>query len=233
MFSRYPRAFHALLDTAVSKLAYGLLICLTPCFATAADLDSVYADANAEAVKPSNPVLHGLQIQSLVDDEQHYLTLSGPEFFSAPAKSSANNTVSYLTWYDVRKPKWSLDREVKVASERSDKLRTLTLGAPKFFLMPAQVLANGPPAVVPEQLNHFLVYAASDPSSDVQSFLAVPAEEWHHDEHFPIKSRDAWLMITPTKSGAVSESDRSVLDQFGLNKLSGDGVRYQVQRVRP
>ncbi|MEM0924653.1 MAG: hypothetical protein AAGJ83_01315, partial [Planctomycetota bacterium] len=160
---------------------------------TAADhRELVYSDSIASEVEVSSMIVHGLSIQSLVDRERHYLMLQGPELFSNPqAVGKSTDPISYLTWYKVRKPGWKSDREVTVSV--ADQKKTYRLGAPRFFLMPVQILTQGPPSPVPDLLNHFLVFETVEPESDQEVFVAVPAEEWHHDENFPIKSKDSWL----------------------------------------
>lgn len=192
----------------------------------------VYSDSMASEVKVSSLIVHGLSIQSMVDRERHYLTLQGPELFSNPLTvGKSTDPISYLTWYKVRKPGWKSDQEVTVAV--GDQKKTYRLGAPQFFLMPVQILTQGPPSPVPDLLNHFLVFETVEPESDQSVFVAVPAEEWHHDENFPIKSKDSWLVISKQTDDDKLVDSMSTLDQFGLNQLTPGQPKYRVQLATP
>lgn len=201
--------------------------------AHAGESDATYSEATSIEIKASNPILHGLEIQSMVDEKRHYLMLSGPDCFSMPKTATDQGPTSYLSWYRVRKPDWESKKEVSLATTDQDRVQAFRLGKPRFFLMPAQLLATGRPQDVPERLNHFLVFETVTESDQPTSLIGVPAAEWHHDEQFPIKSKDSWLIITPETAGASEKDSLSMLDQFGLNKLSLGKQSYRVKLARP
>jgi hypothetical protein len=113
--------------------------------------------------------------------------------------------------------------------------------APEFFFSPAQRLAAGEPDPIPEGVDRYLAFRIVDApaleqkveltqatGSKSQRILGrpllacLPAEEWHHDEHFEISHRLNCFVIYELDEASVSGDSQTVstLDQFGLNQLT-------------
>lgn len=178
-----------------------------------------------EVTEASNAVIHGLEVKADLDTDRRWVTLRGPKLFSLPTRKTPEP--AFLNWYAIRKPQPEANKTIRLTDAFSGKEAfTVSAATPAFFVMPAQRLIDGPPADVPESLNHFLAFEIADPESlalpepvpGKPRYVCVPAEEWHHEEHFPIKDPTACLMVYE----ADSESDIervSTIDQFGINKL--------------
>ncbi|MEL6106457.1 MAG: hypothetical protein AAFU85_10485 [Planctomycetota bacterium] len=206
-----------------------VIVASTP--TASADDSPISSDARGQHIaleveSSNNPVFHGLEIQATGDTERRWVNLRGPAFVSIPMKESPEP--AFLTWYTIRKPKSETPKRIKLRDAYSgDREFTVSTSAPAFFLMPAQRLGDGPPAEVPESLNHFIAFEIADPESLAlpeptpgrPRYICLPAEEWHHEEHFPVKDSTACLMVY--EAPEADDSPRvSVIDQFGLNKLS-------------
>ena len=179
-----------------------------------------------EVTDSSNPVFHGLEVQAGIDKERRWVSLRGPKLVSMPDKETDQPV--FLNWYAIRKPESEPTKMLTIKDGFSGEQQfRVSAGAPAFFVMPSQRLANGPPAGVPETLNLFIAFEIADPESlelpepvpGKPRYLCLPAEEWHHEEHFEIKDKTACLMVYESV-GSMGMPRMTTIDQFGLNKLT-------------
>ena len=193
------------------------------------------------SVKASNPVLHGLEVKTPLDDERRWVSLRGPSLYSAPGRSEKESAPTYLTWYQIRKPKPEPVKEIVLGDTFSGtKSFSLTLGAPAYYLIPAQSIKDGPPTDIPENLNHFIAFRIIDvdsvelpePTPGKPAFVCVPAEEWHHADHSPIKSEKTWFMVYETQAQPAA-AKVTTIDQFGLNALTIDEKQFVYVPAKP
>ena len=119
----------------------------------------------------------------------------------------------------------------------------ITIEKSVFLLSPAQRITSGPPGQIPAGLNYFRAYKIVDGSKIRQkvkltgafgpaervaikaALLCVPVEEWHHDEHFPIKDPQACAVVyklLPEKCDVTV----TTLDLFGMNKLEATSGKW-------
>ena len=99
--------------------------------------------------------------------------------------------------------------------------------------MPAKRIQSGPPPKIPEDLNHFIAFAIENPDDWTVSkavpgkpaFVCVPAEEWHHEENYPIKSASTYLMVYEAEGDAETPK-ATTIDQFGINALATAKKQY-------
>ena len=196
--------------------------------ATAASPHDVFS------VTPSNPVFHGLEVKTAIDAKRRWVSLRGPQFYSAPAAITADALPDFLTWYQVRKPDPEPARSIQLTDEFSgEQVFSVTLAGPAFYLIPAQSIRSGPPQEIPPTLNRFLAFQIQqlDPAAPIDAlpgkpaFVCLPAEEWHHDDHYPIKTDAKLLMVYETKPQTV-DPEATVIDSFGLNRLTIGGQRF-------
>lgn len=183
---------------------------------------------------PSTPVIHGLEIKSALDAERRFVTLRGPQLFSGPEKVASGELPDYLNWYKIRKPPAEPVKTLSVSDGYSEGSSfELRLGTPQYFLMPAKRIQSGPPPKIPENLNHFIAFAIEN-ADDLKvskavpgkpAFLCVPAEEWHHEENFPIKSPATYLMVYEAE-GSPESPKATTIDQFGINALATAKKQY-------
>lgn len=180
------------------------------------------------AAQPSNAVFHGLEVKGSLDDEKRWVSLKGPKFYSAPAQTKEGVLPSYLTWYEIRKPKPETSRSITLKDSFSGQTSfNVTLGDPAFFAMPAQTLGDGAPAEIPDNLNLYIAFKIRnadsvelpEPTPGKPIYVCVPAEEWHHADHFQIKAPEQFLMVYAIDAVDVS-SKTTIIDQFGLNPLA-------------
>ncbi len=218
---------------AISLLAALILVGIPPERATAQGFESNIVHS-VVSVQASNRVLHGLQVKSSVDEERGWANLKGPEFYSFPDNVSDNETPGYLTWYELRKPAPEGPKALKLTDAYSDgNPLSIALGQPAFFLMPSQTVVSGPPSEIPATLNHFKLYRianlaalkVSEKAPGRLAYVGVPAEEWHHSEHYPIKSPKTFLMVYEWDAEVV-DGNVTTIDQFGLNSLTKSSKRY-------
>lgn len=163
--------------------------------------------------------------------------------------SEFEKTSDYLTWYQIAKSstakpaiKTTTMLSVSNPFNTSRKLN-LRLGEAKFLLSPAQSITSGPPTPVAETLNLFKAYqveviegqddadfgklALPDASgrSEVKLgqpiMVAVPAQQWHHEEQLPIKDASSLLLIYEIDDVSAAKK-ATIIDQFGLNSLDVD-----------
>lgn len=185
----------------------------------------------AIAVKPSNLVFHGVFVRSRLDDEKQYVQLKGPRFLSLPG---------VRTWYEIYKPKNAATHTVTVSDPMaSDQSMELTVAAPAYFSTSAKRLTSGPPSEPdPTGENLYVVYQIDSVHTPQATkhrsyrLLAVPAEQWHHDEYFPIVDANTWLLIEQDDKPA-DDSAFNILDQFGLNRLEALDSSWHISLVEP
>ncbi|QEG02067.1 hypothetical protein Mal15_61500 [Stieleria maiorica] len=197
------------------------------------------------SVAASNPVLHGLEVKTELDEKRRWINFRGPKLYSSPRdKSQADDArPSYLNWYSIRKPDSEAVKTIQLRDTYSGSQSFgVRLGQPAFYLIPAQTVADGPPAEVPESLDHFIAFeivdvdslALPEPTPGKPAFVCVPAEEWHHEEHVPIKSASSFLMVYAVEASSV-DGRVTTIDSFGLNQLtvtSKEFVAVAASRVR-
>lgn len=180
------------------------------------------------SVKASNPLLHGLEVKTPLDSERRWVSLRGPQLYSSPDVVTKDVLPSYLTWYEIRKPKSEPVKKIVLTDEFSAQQSfSVMLGAPAFYLIPAQTIQDGPPNDIPEELNHFIAFRIAnvdsvtmpEPTPGKPAFVCVPAEEWHHADHVPIKTAKKLFMVYEVES-QPSEGKVTTIDQFGLNGLT-------------
>ncbi|MDV6034296.1 MAG: hypothetical protein F9B45_30215 [Phycisphaera sp. RhM] len=186
------------------------------------------------SVTASNPVLHGLEAQTSLDAERRWINFRGPKFYSAPRDLTQINTPSYLNWYEIRKPPTEAVKTIEISDAYSgSESFSVMLGLPAFYLIPAQTIQDGPPADIPESLNHFIAFrianvdslALPQPQPGKPAFVCLPAQQWHHEEHVAIKSAETVLMVYEVGS-KVSEGKVTTIDPFGLNVLKTGQKTY-------
>jgi len=191
------------------------------------------------SVKASNPILHGLEVKTPLDADRRWVSLRGPQFYSSPEKPNENELPSYLNWYEIRKPKPEAGKNLKLTDEFSGRQSfDVVLGGPAFYLMPAQTIKDGPPSDTPEGLNHFIAFRIEnvdsvtlpEPTPGKPAFVCVPAEEWHHADHFPIKAASTLLMVYEAASKRL-DAKVTTIDQFGLNGLTTEAKRFVYVRA--
>lgn len=221
-----------------SRLLQAIVLLCCSFFATTASVAEDPVTSNVEtheifSAVPSNGVFHGLEVKGSIDDEKRWVSLKGPQFYSAPTKTVEGILPSYLTWYEIRKPKPEPPRTVTIKDSYSgNDSFSVTLGAPAFFAMPAQTLGDGAPAQIPESLDLFIAFKINNvdsvelpnPTPGKPLYVCVPAEEWHHADHFAIKKPENFLMVYELEASdpktADAETRTAIIDQFGLNPLA-------------
>ncbi|WP_182868419.1 DUF7450 family protein [Rhodopirellula sp. JC639] len=188
------------------------------------------------SVKASNPVLHGLEVKTELDEKRRWINFRGPKLYSSPRDmdQADNGRPSYLNWYSIRKPDPESGKTIQLRDVYSGSQSfSVRLGQPVFYLIPAQTVADGPPAEVPESLGHFIAFeiidvdslALPEPTPGKPALVCVPAEEWHHEEHVPIKSASSYLMVYAVEASAVDGSVTTI-DSFGLNQLAVEILEF-------
>jgi hypothetical protein len=121
-------------------------------------------------------------------------------------------------------------------TQRIQSEQEIAIDSAAFLLSPTQRITTGSPSHVPDGLGHFVAYRIIDALQVEQpvqlsgcfgpkkriatrpTFLCVPVEQWHHEEHFKIKNPKDCQLVYEAKSDSISLSITSI-DQFGLNEL--------------
>ncbi|MDA8745458.1 hypothetical protein N9N28_12560, partial [Rubripirellula amarantea] len=121
----------------------------------------------------------------------------------------------------------------------SNEAITVQVGDPVFFLSPSQKLTSGPPTKIPANLNLMKAYRVANTTPakkqteveietswgpttrklDHPIYVCIACEEWHHEQHMPIKNETRYQLVYASKEVEISDQ-ASVIDQFGLNKLT-------------
>ena len=192
------------------------------------------------AVTPSRVIKHEVDLKGPFDDNAFENLLTGPRRFSHAVgfeQKAVQERKSCLNWYQILEPSTEPRRTLTVRDAlRANGAYQITIGRSAFLLSPAQRLTTGSPSPIPDTLNYFKAYEILDAPSINQKvklsgtfgpaertatkavFLCVPVEEWHHDEHFPVKNSQDYLVVyelLPHKHTAKI----ATIDQFGLNEL--------------
>ena len=219
------------------------LVCLYAALSAAAvaDADDQLDLFEVVKVTPSRLIKHDLTIQGRFDAERIVTDLKGPEFFSHPVgkhEKRARDRDSCLNWYRITDAKSEPARRLSLRDplHGSDSY-PLRVGSAEFVLSPAQRLTSGSPSEASARLSYFKAYRIVEgPQVNQQvelndslgpqsrqviraALLCIPVEQWHHDDHSPIKNPKDCLVVyelQPHKHNAKM----SIMDQFGLNELS-------------
>ena len=231
-----------------------ILVCLIPLAVNGAPVQAHSPAEFLEVVQgePSNLIEHGVQLQSLFDDQRVETQLSGPYYFALSVGGmgrAAKEEKAYLAWYKIVDGKPEGSRKVAVLDLiRGGDPAPLTIESAEYFLSPAQRITSGPPSEIPEGLDHYKAYRVVDaPSREVDvelsesagpakrtigtpRFLCVAAEEWHHDEHFAASHRQAGFLVYELDPHEHSQPI-SMIDQFGLNQISTSSSRWLCVRA--
>ena len=196
---------------------------------------------------PSNLIEHDIELKSVLDTQRMVTELAGPYHFSLAVSCMGRDVKTpkaYLSWYKIVDPKSEASRKILVVDlVRGDDKTALTIESAEYFLSPAQRITAGPPSAIPHGLDHYKAYrivGAASRELDVELgksdgptkrrvgkplFVCVPAEEWHHDDHFPASHPQACFVVyeldPQDHSGQIS-----LIDQFGLNQIRTSKSRW-------
>ena len=198
-------------------------------------------------VTPSRVINHEVDLKGPFDDDVTETILVGPERFSHTVdlgKKAVHSQKAYHNWYKISRPINESQRSVTVRDPlRGNAAQQITVENAAFLLSPSQRVTTGPPSPVPEGLNYFKAYQIVDGPRISQQvrltgtfgpeertattavLFCVPVDEWHHDEHFPVKnSQDCMLVyeLEPHEKGLSI----TTIDQFGLNKLEAHSSKW-------
>lgn len=183
------------------------------------------------SVEAKKLIEHEVEWKSTIDATRRQSLLAGPRLFCEPASPAPDASELVLfSCYELQSDKSAGNSRPTTWSGRiSEREQTFRLGEAKYFLSATQHLSDGPPASFPERLSHFVAYSIvgggsettpTAPASDLSrpAFVCIPAEEWHHDEHFPVRDPlGCWVVYETT--GTSGAREMATLDQFGLNRL--------------
>lgn len=230
---------------------FGFLVAVTVCAAP------VQAHTPVEFLEvlqgePSNLIEHGAELKGFFDQQKVATELEGPYHFSLAVGCMGREVQkekAYLAWYKIVDVKKEAPRKVAVLDLiRGAESTPVTILSAEYFLSPAQRITTGPPSEIPDGLDHYKAYRILDAPSrelDVKLaesagpakrtvgkplFLCVAAEEWHHDEYFPVSHRRACFVVNELDPQDHSKQI-SLIDQFGLNQLSASKSRWLCVRA--
>jgi hypothetical protein len=216
------------------------LLCTLISFSTVASARNPVDYLEVVAVTPTRVIEHEVDLKGQFDKDAEETFLEGPHLFSHAVglgKEAVHDENTFLNWYKIAKPATEPRRVLSVRdSMRGDDAHRITIANSAFLLAPTQRITTGRPARIPSGLNYFKAYeivdgaklsqkvklrgamGPSDRTAVKARYLCVPVEKRHHDEHFPIKSAAACLMVyelLPQKCRV----NLATIDLFGLNKL--------------
>jgi hypothetical protein len=221
--------------------------CIVIPLAPAASADLPVGFCDVLEVTPSRTIRHEIDLKGQFDKEVTEAYLTGPQRFShavglgekRPAKKE-----TYLNWYKIEKPRAEPRRALSVRDPlRGNAQQQIVIEHAAFLLSPSQSVTSGPPSRIPDGLNPFKAYrivdsiparwqvkltgsfGTPDRVATRPVLFCVPVQQWHHDEHFPIKNPAACMLVYEQ---IPSEIDLKVttLDQFGLNSLTVSSAKW-------
>ena len=164
------------------------------------------------------------------------------------SSATAHNPVEFLEVVDG-KPLTSIEHPIEVKSVLDQERATIDLLGPHHFSLSAGCLGRSPkaekafPSEVPVGLDHYKAYRIVDaPALELEVeikgsvgdgkrtvgrpvLLCVPAEEWHHEEYFPVTHPSGCFVVYELDASELSEQ-YSFIDQFGLNQLGASTSRW-------
>ena len=201
----------------------------------------------AVMVRPSTLVKHAVDLQGPFDPSRVETLLVGPRYFCHTVRVGSHPIAlegSCFNWYEIEKPSRQADRLLSVRSPMNgEESFEVAIGDAACLLSPAKRLTTGPPSDASEELSylkgyrilegpdlHKKVELTLEPGSEFHTitkpaFMCVPAQEWHHHEHFPVTNKDGCLLVyellPKSQTGNIT-----TIDQFGLNKLEANSRRY-------
>jgi hypothetical protein len=201
----------------------------------------------AVTVRPSTLVKHEVDLQGPFDQTRVKTLLAGPSYFchavGVGSQPVARQGACY-NWYKIEKPSKQAKRLLSIRCPlRGEESFGVAIGAPSCLLAPAKRLTTGRPSDASEELSYLKGYRVLEgrdlrkkveltlePGSESHTvikpaFLCVPAQEWHHHEHFPVTKKHGCLLVyellPKNETGSIT-----TIDQFGLNKLEASSRRY-------
>jgi hypothetical protein len=179
--------------------------------------------------------------------------LTGPQLFSHAVgfgDNAAQDEDAYLNWYKITQPPAEARRIVSVRDPlQGNETYQLTIENATFFLAAAQRITSGPPSKLPDGLNQFKAYkivgdhqagqqvklsgtyGAEHRTASKAIFLCVPVAEAHHDEHFPVKDPQNYMLVYELLPEKHNERV-TTLDQFGMNTLETQNSQWLCVPVR-
>jgi hypothetical protein len=227
-------------------------MCTLMCIETVARATTPVDFFEVVKVTPSRLIKHEVQSKSPFDNDQIETVLAGPQFFSHGVgfkHQAIQEPRPYLNWYEIEEPPKEPRRTVVVRDPlRGNDTHSVTIESSAFLLSPAQRLTTGSPTSIPAGLNYFKAYRILDaplfskkvnlngtlgPENRMATraiLLCVPIEQWHHDDHFRVKSSQDCLVVyelLPQKHSVRI----TTIDQFGLNELNAHSSNWLCVRA--
>lgn len=195
------------------------------------------------AVNPGSVVTHGVEWRTALVDQRQNTLLNGPKWYVSEIDPdpTANEAILFNA-YEL--PATTEGDNVNIHAvhvDRGDGIQ-MSFGVlpATHFLLTSQVLKEGSPAESPANLSRFVACPIVDGQAlpgetlDLEQetvalrepvYILIPAEEWHHDDHYPVKdSKSCWVVYAvEPKAG---EGTLSTLDEMGLNSLELGERKY-------
>jgi hypothetical protein len=231
----------------IGQGSFAASLCVLTSLCTVASARTPLDFLEVVAVTPSRVIEHEVDLKGPFDNDSVETFLEGPKLFSHAVGfrgKAVRDPTTFLNWYRIAKPAAESQRVLSVRdSMRGKHAYRITIEKSVFLLSPAQRITSGPPAQIPAGLNYFKAYKIIDGSKIRQkvelanafgpvervatqaSLLCVPAEKWHHDEHFPIKNPQACMVVYELLPGKC-EMKLTTLDLFGMNKMEARSGKW-------
>ncbi|MDG2383059.1 MAG: hypothetical protein P8N76_15435 [Pirellulaceae bacterium] len=198
------------------------------------------------AVSPEKPIKHGVEWSSFLDPERHESMLSGPDRFSTELNPQSDSGEALIfSWYRIPAPETpAASRNLRVSPNGGESEISVEVGAASYFLSLSQQLTEGAPAENPAGMSQFVAYPITTSNATKRNveiisadgpqrfdfakpdFVCLPAQEWHHDEHFGVTDPNLCWLVYATSDLGGQEKTVSTLDQFGLSKLTVQPAKW-------
>ena len=231
-------------------LFLGLLFCMisvgcgrTDVSTKSPELELKLSPLVIHSVNPGSTVKHGVEWRTALVDQRQNTVLNGPKWYvtEIDPDPTATEVIRFNAYELPTAPAGDSVKHHVVNVDRKDGIRmTFVVQSATHFLLTSQELKEGSPAEAPANLSRFVACPIVDGEAlpgeilDLQQesvtleepvYILIPAEEWHHDDHYPVKdSKSCWVVYEVEPK--TSEGTLSTLDEMGLNSLELDERKY-------
>jgi hypothetical protein len=195
------------------------------------------------SVNPGSVVKHGVEWRTALVDQRQNTVLNGPKWYvtEIAPDPTATEAIRFNAYELPTTPEGDPVKQHGLKVEREDGMQmSFEVQPATHFLLTSQELKEGSPAEAPANLSRFVAcpivegQALPGETLDLQeesvtlqepAYILIPAEEWHHDDHYPVKdSKSCWVVYAVEPK--TSEGTLSTLDEMGLNSLELGDRKY-------
>lgn len=178
--------------------------------------EEMYVVERIESVK--KPVEHSITLGDAQNGQLRTRSLVGPTQLGMSAVSD-----NCLVGYDLASPDETTSQyRIRVWLTQESKPIELVVGPVQSAFLPGKMLRDGPPEGADIKVVYEVreVLKGSDTTNIMAQKICLPVEYRHHFERLVPSSRATPYVYLEKKSHDQAETNRSIVDDFGVHSLS-------------